>query len=114
MINLKLAQARGLGQDTIGKIERHQREAQDLVTAMQKVVDSEPDNYDKLLQLKHDWTEVQFKLQDLWGFAQNADFHRSYTLPGCKCPVMDNDDRLGTPYHVYAQDCQLHTIKEIK
>ena len=53
-------------------------------------------------------TEVEFKLQDAWGFPRNNDYHRFWDLPGCKCPKMDNDDRWPTGYYVINGDCPIH------
>jgi hypothetical protein len=54
------------------------------------------------------WVENQYQLQAAWGFPQDANFHPSHRLHHCACPVMDNDERLGTPYRVTNSDCILH------
>jgi len=53
-------------------------------------------------------TEIEFKLQDAWGFPRNNYYHRFWDLPGCKCPKMDNDDRWPTGMYVYSGDCPIH------
>lgn len=56
---------------------------------------------DKLL------TDVEFQLQDAWGFARDQNFHRFWERPKCKCPSMDNRDSY--PYQQYtSSDCPLH------
>lgn len=62
----------------------------------------------QLKQLLLEWTEVQFDLQEAWGFPKDATFHPSHRLPKCGCPKMDNDERIGTPYKVINEDCPLH------
>ena len=52
-------------------------------------------------------TEVEFKLQDAWGFARDEMWHAHFRIPGCKCPVMDGYDDLGFQKH-YSAGCLLH------
>lgn len=46
--------------------------------------------------------------QVAWNFGADPNYHHFFDLPGCECPVMDNQDRLGTPYKVYSGDCPIH------
>ena len=53
--------------------------------------------------------QLEFNLQDVWGFGQNEDFHTYwYNLPHCACPKMDNDDWVGTSRKIYSGDCPIH------
>jgi len=60
------------------------------------------------LQLYDDlYTLLEFRLQELWGFARNANYHRFWERPKCKCPTMDNEDMY--PYRgVMSGGCPLH------
>lgn len=60
---------------------------------------------DRLNELYQDWLSLQFKLQKLWNFPENANYFRDYDLPHCTCPKFDNDERLGTPYRIISSDC---------
>jgi len=53
-------------------------------------------------------TELDFKLQEAWGFDRNARMHRFWELPGCSCPQMDNEERLGTGFHIIDGLCPIH------
>ncbi len=54
-----------------------------------------------------DWTIIQFELQRLWNFKENAMYHRHWTLPKCTCPKYDNEDAF--PHHKYISgNCVLH------
>lgn len=53
-------------------------------------------------------TEIEFVLQDLWGFERNANFHRFWYRPKCSCSRMDNEDRYGTNTFVRNLECVLH------
>lgn len=62
--------------------------------------------------LEH-WHDIQYQLQDAWGFERNIKFHKFWKLTSCSCPKMDNDDRYPSGYYVMSGKCALHG-KEIK
>lgn len=63
----------------------------------------------KLKQLAQELTITEFKLQSLWGFPEDANFHRFWETPKCSCPVLDNEDRY--PHsHIINQSCLLHGV----
>ena len=47
-------------------------------------------------------------LQELWGFGADPNYIRFWEFPGCTCPKMDNEDRYGTDYEVYSDNCPIH------
>lgn len=52
-------------------------------------------------------TILEFRLQRLWGFSEDKNFHRFWETPKCTCPKMDNADAY--PYRQYINmDCKLH------
>jgi hypothetical protein len=53
-------------------------------------------------------TQLEFKLQELWGFSQNAKFHRFWDTPKCKCAKIDNEDAYPTGYYSISGNCPLH------
>ena len=58
---------------------------------------------------------IEYQMQDNWNFDRDKFKHRYwYRIPGCTCPVMDNDDAWGTPYHIINNDCPFHGMKEQK
>ena len=60
-----------------------------------------------LRSLAEDLTEIEFELQDLWGFPRDRRYHRFWEAPKCECPILDNMD--GYPYMSYVNlDCPLH------
>ena len=58
--------------------------------------------YDKL------YTDIEFRLQDAWGFPRDAHYHRFWNRPKCLCPQYDNDDSYGTGYSYITAGCPLH------
>ena len=61
-----------------------------------------------LRMLARVFDNLENEQQLLWNFGADPNFHRFFDMPGCTCPRMDNEDRLGTPYHVYSGDCPIH------
>ena len=53
--------------------------------------------------------DIEFALQSNWNFEQNEDYHSYwFRLPGCQCPIIDNQERMGTPYKIITQSCPYH------
>jgi hypothetical protein len=53
--------------------------------------------------------DIEFKMQELWGFEQSSKFHRFWLdIPGCICPRMDNRDLYGTHKRVISSSCPIH------
>jgi len=63
---------------------------------------------DDLDELVIEWHENEFKLQDLWGFERDRNYHKFWNIPSCQCPKMDNDDVYPTGYYVISAACKLH------
>lgn len=61
-----------------------------------------------LKALDRAYTEVEFRLQDFWGFDRNINFHKFWNRPKCQCPRMDNEDAYPTGYYVRTDSCPLH------
>lgn len=59
--------------------------------------------FDKFLML------IEFELQELWGFEQNAKYHRFWEYPKCLCAKTDNNDSY--PHFMYISlNCPLHGV----
>jgi len=55
--------------------------------------------------------DLNFQMQELWGFNRDANFHCWYEVPRCTCPKMDNRDRFGTDQRIYDLECPVHNKK---
>ena len=66
----------------------------------------------KLRLLAQVYDALEFEQQKLWNFPPDPNFHMFFDFPGCKCPHMDNMDRLGTSYKIHAQHCPIHGTEE--
>jgi hypothetical protein len=72
------------------------------------------ENTDKpivLYRLNQKIEKLEFKMQELWGFPQNADWHRYWFMcPKCTCPQMDNYDMIGSGQRYYGVNCPIHGV----
>ncbi len=54
--------------------------------------------------------EIEFRLQEAWGFDRNTDWHSWwFQVPHCTCPVLDNWDYVGTRLSVTTGGCPIHS-----
>lgn len=52
-----------------------------------------PERYENPVQLIED---LEYSLQGLWKFPRDARYHTHFLdIRGCRCPVMENQDRFG-------------------
>lgn len=52
---------------------------------------------------------LEFKLQELWGFNKNSNYHRFwFEINTCTCPKMDNIEYLGTGTRIINEECVVH------
>ena len=53
-------------------------------------------------------TEIEYELQELWGFPKDRASHTHWLRPiKCKCPKLDNKDAWGHEYYIN-EECPLH------
>jgi hypothetical protein len=62
----------------------------------------------KLKRYARELSDLEYRLQDLWGFARSSLFHKFWKTPKCTCPHMDNDDRYPIGPYIFFNDCILH------
>jgi hypothetical protein len=62
----------------------------------------------RLKQLDLDLQEIEFELQDLWGFPRDARYHKFWLRPKCTCPKLDNEDAYPTGFYTTNQECPIH------
>jgi hypothetical protein len=53
-------------------------------------------------------TDIEFALQDAWGFDRDQNRHKFWYRPKCKCPNMDNNDNYPVGHYLISGDCPLH------
>jgi hypothetical protein len=53
--------------------------------------------------------ELEYQMQELWGFEKNRNMHRYWVeCPKCTCPKLDNLQSRGSIYRIYNCDCLIH------
>lgn len=105
-LNRALVEKMGLDQNQVNKILVLHQEKHDVFDAMK-----ETDDKKTLRNLAKLVTQIEFDLQEAWGFQKDSSFHEWYMVPKCTCPKLDNQDRKGTPYNVYSSTCPIHFEK---
>ncbi len=70
-------------------------------------MDTEED-HTKLRKLASNITQIEFNLQELWKFKKDKSYHKSWELPKCTCPRMDNNDRYPHGPYIINFGCILH------
>lgn len=102
MINHDLARERNLDPETIQKIEEYQN-FRTVLGEMYKAGKIGARVY------REEWVSNEYKLQDLWGFERNPNFHKFWEMEGCTCPKLDNEDEY--PYRNFVNtSCPIHGI----
>jgi len=54
---------------------------------------------------------IEGELQDAWGFSRDKNYFRFWKRPGCRCPVMDNEDRYPAGSYITTESCLIHWDK---
>ena len=112
-INEELAKERGLKQTDLFDLGECYRTKESIEQTIKSIV-SFPSRNDRtrfnsiIQKLLEAWRENEFVMQEIWKFGRNKDFHREYTIPGCKCPKLDNEDLYGTSNRMYSGACPVH------
>jgi hypothetical protein len=107
-VNPYFAIQRKASYKTLEKVKSIHVQLCDLV----KKVDEEDDAV-KLNKLVDEITELDYQLQDLWGFERDKNFHtwlKKSKRFHCTCPILDNED-MPKDMRFISEDCPLHGKK---
>jgi hypothetical protein len=103
-LNQKWIKDKVIDSDGIAKLQEIHAKRIDLFNRIEKETDIV-----KLHEMAQEIDEIDFELQDGWGFGRDKRYHTWwYRLPKCTCPKMDNKDRIGTDLRIISLDCPLH------
>lgn len=58
-------------------------------------------------------TEIEYDLQEAWGFKKDIKWHRFWELPKCACAKMDNSDAYPTGYYTFSGACPIHRVEVV-
>ncbi len=103
MINMQLANKLGLSNSTIHEIIFWQtyRKSLNHQYARKEISAS---TYVEL------WEQNEYRLQELWGFPKDPNYHKFWEMSGCTCPKIDNEDSYPTGFYIHTQNCPLHGV----
>lgn len=110
MINLRLATQKNLSKEQIEKIEFRQFFRGVIEEVMQSEVIASTGSITSLENLAKVWSDNEYTLQNLWGFTADCRYHKFWTLPGCTCPKLYNQDNYPTGPYFYNNGCPFHKI----
>lgn len=111
-LNQNLVKKQGLSEEDIGYIESlHHKKANLFDEIKFEHETAKPYQFEFwVAQLRN----LEFRMQDAWGFDIDDRYHEWYKIPHCTCPMMDNEDYRGTTWAIYSEDCPFHGHKVTK
>jgi hypothetical protein len=108
-LNDQLIKDKQLSIITIRKLMKVHQERHSLIQLMKM---EDPDTITGRRNLKILANKIKmcdFELQGLWGFNKDDSYHAFWELPHCKCPTMDNKERVGQKnWQIYDGRCPIH------
>lgn len=104
MLNERLVTSQNLTDEQLEALKMSHQVRYMLFKAAETVLDQPL----KLRMLAAVFDSLETEQQKLWGFKPDLTFHCFYNFPGCQCPVLDNQDRLGVAGKVHVSKCPIH------
>ena len=112
-LNKHLIASKSINKATVKKLLKTHRKRLKVLYMMRQWSEENKDFESGLKTMAEQITKLEFKLQRLWGFQENVNFHRFWELPYCKCPKLDNEDAWPYGYYYRNSECPIHGV-EIK
>ena len=106
LVSWSLVASQGVDDESLKKILKAHKDKMRIFYKME-----ETDESSTLKVLNGEIKKLEFKLQSLWGFPQDVNFHRFWEVPKCQCPEMDNEDAYPTGYYVISGGCPIHGME---
>ena len=54
------------------------------------------------------WLKIEYALQEIWGFEKDFKYIKFWAVPGCTCPIFDNEDMYPSENVWVDENCKLH------
>jgi len=109
ILNQLLVEKQHVDDETIELIKQRHQQRIDRVIEMENT-----DSISGLVELAKDITEIDYVLQELWGFDADESKHRWFEIPKCTCPHLDNIDLIGTKQRRTSLTCPVHMGMMVK
>jgi len=111
-LNPALAKKQGLTDENIDRLRELHCEMTELFEIMKMSDPENPPSETFFSDCVNLIESIEFLMQREWGFTQDANFHSWwFKAPHCNCPMLDNQDRVGSNSRVISQICPLHGQK---
>jgi hypothetical protein len=102
-LNERLIERQGLTEEAIKKLVNLHYDKLDIYQTAKNTKDN-----NLLKELATKLREVEFAMQEAWGFKRDATYHEWYNIPKCTCAKLDNYDLRGTKYSIVDALCPVH------
>lgn len=103
-LNDGLIKKQNLSDKEIKAVKKLHLELQDLFDDMRKM-----SSVTKIRRQVKEIERIEFAMQKAWRFTIDRNFHTWWRrAPHCMCPIMDNNDWIGTNHRIYNMSCVLH------
>lgn len=110
MINLQLAEQRGLSTETILQIERLHAFRDSFENSIAFLLGA--NNRKLTYEVGQMLFKIEEELQKLWGFPVNPNYYKFWDVPYCSCAKMDSNDSYPHGRYAISADCWLHSKEE--
>jgi len=106
VLNQKLIEKQKITEEGVIKIKKPHRKKNKLFSKISRWM--EEGNDKKIILSAKKLKEIEFKMQDVWGFERDSNKHiHWFQNPACSCPTIDNFESF--PFRrLYSGDCILH------
>lgn len=103
-LNGHMIELKGINVDSCEIIAELHREKQFYIGEMKK---AEATDVAHLHALYNNIENIEFKMQDKWGFVRDINWHRHWKVPYCGCSIVAN--KMAYPHHTfYEETCPVH------
>jgi hypothetical protein len=103
-LNPDFVEKQGITNAAVKKLKKLHGEKESIFEQMEAT-----DDKVELRELVKGLQEVEFKMQEAWGFYKDVRYHSWwYRAPKCSCPKMDNAEKIGTGFSIITAKCVLH------
>lgn len=116
-LNTNLIRRQELSQEEVGEIFRLHGEKCYLMNDARIFLSEELSDLDyigepelkEIQKINDELKELEFKAQEAWGFDLEENYHNWWLdMPGCRCPQLDNRERIGYTGSIYDSTCPWH------
>lgn len=108
-LNPHLIVKQGLNEDEVRLLEELHEKRLNLFKLMASCDPKMKGDRVMLAEYAQQVEQLEFRMQEAWKFDKDRNMHSWwFRVPHCRCPKLDNEEHIGTPYRIFTQDCPVH------